>query len=491
MRGASFLRAVALTNSSHRSDVRGVEIGQVAISTARRARLALATAGKARGLSFPSDPLRRILFLVMLLTISRVHQHFDIIGRLRPAFVLILLAAFLAIANRRSLQLENVVRSWPAKLVAAIGVMACLSVPFAISIGASGRFIVESFSKVLIFAFLIVAATRNVRDLALFMWAYVLASGILVWMTIFVFDLSAAGGMRRLGGLYTYDANDVGCVLAVGLALTLLMFQTSRGRAKMLSVLILVGIGASLARTGSRGGFLGLLAVGAALLVSLGHVPVMKRLAFVGAVVAGLVVAAPPGYWEQMETLKNPKEDYNWTDPDGRKNVARRGIGYMLDNPITGIGVGNFRRAEGLLSEKALTTAPGVGVRWTAAHNSYVQVGAELGIPGLALWSALLFGGIIGMHRLRRRLPKRWLRGDWEERFLYHGTLYLPVALVGFAVTSFFVSFAYMDPLYILAAFMAGIYRCAESKLRYGVRLPTPAARPLRTPEHHRIAYHR
>ena len=30
--------------------------------------------------------------------------------------------------------------------------------------------------------------------------------------------------------------------------------------------------------------------------------------------------------------------------------------------------------------------------------------------------------------------------------------------MVGFAVTSFFVSFAWLDPIYVLAAFLTGLY---------------------------------
>jgi hypothetical protein len=84
----------------------------------------------------------------------------------------------------------------------------------------------------------------------------------------------------------------------------------------------------------------------------------------------------------------------------------------------------------------------------------------------LILWLSLIFGGIWSMMRLRARLPKHWARGDPEERFLHLMTLYVPVALMGFAVTSFFVSFAYLDPIYIVAALMAGLYVSVEAKLK-------------------------
>lgn len=235
----------------------------------------------------------------------------------------------------------------------------------------------------------------------------------------------------------------------------------------------------------SRGGFVGILAVGIGLLLLLKSVAIGKRLAFVALAATALVVAAPAGYWESMETILRPTEDYNWQNDYGRRQVWTRGIGYMMSSPLTGIGVDNFRRAEGTVSEPALTIVPsGPGrIKWSAAHNSFLQAGAEMGLPGLVLFSSLVFGGMVAMVRLRRRLPAGWARGDPQERFLFHMALYMPVSLLAFAVTGSFISFAYLDPIYILAAFMAGLYAAAGTKLRenrMAGRYSTPPQRPGR-----------
>jgi predicted MFS family arabinose efflux permease len=94
----------------------------------------------------------------------------------------------------------------------------------------------------------------------------------------------------------------------------------------------------------------------------------------------------------------------------------------------------------------------------------------------MALFLSLVLGGIIAMRRLRRRLPPAWADGGPEERFLYLATIYLPVSLVGFAVSGFFVSFAYLDPIYYLAAMMVGVYVSVEAKLHGGVPVATRAA---------------
>jgi O-antigen ligase len=106
------------------------------------------------------------------------------------------------------------------------------------------------------------------------------------------------------------------------------------------------------------------------------------------------------------------------------------------------------------------------GIRCIAPHNSYLQMGAELGIPGLVLWVTLLLGSIIKMRALSKRLPRHWKTGDFEARLLFNAPKYLLICVVGFAVTSFFVSHAYLDPVYILAALMAGTYNAVAERLR-------------------------
>ena len=428
---------------------------------------------KGTGLRLALDPYRVILSVIMLLTISRFHSHFPAIARVRPVLVLFVLALTCAVLAPRLVSLKVLFRTWPPQAVAALGILACLSAPFGISFGGAMKYLLTTYASVLLFVFLLFIGIRTARELYTLVWAFVASMGLLVWQSLAVFHLSVVPGttIERLSQLYTYDSNDAGCVLIVGLVLTVLSFLAAGKKGKVASAVLLVGIGIALARTGSRGAFVGLIGTGCALLLSLKQVSAVKRLGFVAVVVAGLVVAAPPGYWENVGTVLHPTEDYNWDSPEGRREIWRRGIGYMADHPVFGLGISNFERAEGTISDKARRRFAATPVRWTAPHNSFIEVGAELGVPGLILWSSLIVGGIVGMTRLRRRLPQAWLHGDPEERFLYLATIDLPLALVGFAITAFFLSFAYLDLVYVLIAFVAGVYVAAGEKLRRaGVR---------------------
>ena len=129
-----------------------------------------------------------------------------------------------------------------------------------------------------------------------------------------------------------------------------------------------------------------------------------------------LAFFAPAGYWDSMQSIiTNPKADYNWDAGQGRRKLAERGIGYMLDYPVFGIGLDNFGMAEGLYSDYAKEMqALDIGVKWSAPHNSWVEAGAETGITGLVVWGALVFGSVGGLLKLRRRRPVDGLR--WHRR---------------------------------------------------------------------------
>lgn len=405
------------------------------------------------------DPLRLMVAALIFMTVSRAHQHYGWLGALHPADFLFVGSLAFAVVKRGSLSLSNLTSTWIPRVVWGLGLLAAASVPFALSIGTAGGYFTGAVLKMLVVVALVLVTVRHPGDLKLYLWSYVLACGFLVYLSVSVFSLQQTGGMYRLGSLYMYDSNGLGLVLSTGLPLCLVLLQNSGKVGKVTSALILMGIGVSLARSGSRGGFLGLLAVGLMLLIVIRGVSIPKRVGFVGVVAAGLLLASPSGYWEQMETLTEPTEDYNWTEPYGRKAVAERGLGYMLDHPLTGVGVGNFPRAEGLLAEVSRERRlAGRGFRWTAAHNSFVQVGAELGIPGLILFCMLVFGGAIGMYRLRKRLPRGWRSAGGTPGLLYDLALYLPVSFIGFAVTAMFLSFGYHAIVYLLSVFAACTY---------------------------------
>jgi O-antigen ligase len=414
------------------------------------------------------DPFRVALFALTVLTVSRIHEQYKWLSVLRPALVATAAAAIYAYLRPDVVARRPLLHTWPAKVIAAFGIWAAVGAMFGISFGNSAAFILNVYVKTIVFGYLLIASIRSTADLKNLVWAYVVATVLLCYTTLFVFSLHHYGngaGYDRLANADTYDANDLGLVLCVGLAFTLLAFTTSKIKGKLFCVVVLGACGAAIAKTGSRGAFIGLVAIGAGLLLFVDRVPVIQRVAFVIVTILGLAAFAPPGYWEQMATIQDPQHDYNWSAVNGRRQVAIRGVGYMMGNPIFGVGIHNFAKAECTISEKALNYEVGTGIRCTPPHNAYIEAGAELGLPGMALWLFVIPGGVVHLILFRSRLPRSWSRGDPEQRFLYCSVVYLAVALLGYAFGSFFLSFAWSDISYYLMAMLAGIWICVEDRL--------------------------
>ena len=152
--------------------------------------------------------------------------------------------------------------------------------------------------------------------------------------------------------------------------------------------------------------------------------------------------------------------DYNRNAESGRMQIWRRGVGYMLQHPILGVGPNNFQTAEGTLSPFAQRQQFGVGVRWNAAHNSFVQAGAELGLPGLVLFLAVIATAFRSLRRSGRRAGAAVLT-DGRQREL---TQALTASLIGFTVGAFFLSLAYSEMLYTLVALVVGLERVTAAQ---------------------------
>jgi O-antigen ligase len=336
--------------------------------------------------------------------------------------------------------------------------------------------IIEGYSKLIIIILLVMLTIRRSHDLYAYVAAYAAGVGILAFFAVFVFQLSQAPQLSRLSDLYTWDANDAGLILVTGIPLFLLLAQAGKRSLRPIAWAGLVLCLVAVVRTGSRGGFLGLLGAGVGILFLARAVSPAKRIGLMLAATLGFVLFAPADYKAQMKGILSATEDYNWTSGQGRKELSKRGIGYMVSRPF-GIGINNFGKAEcSNLSAYYRSRPIGWGVKCSAPHNTWVQAGAELGVLGFAVWAAMIIGALGLATRLARRIPASWARGTPEQRFLRLAPGYFAAALLGFAVGSTFVSFAWQEIGYLLVAFVAGLAFILRRDHGVGTRTMRPRA---------------
>jgi O-antigen ligase len=404
------------------------------------------------------DPLRLALAAWLILSISRLHQYIGILGVVRPVLLLLVFCIGYVVVRPSSVTWGAIGRTWPTRGIVALAVLACLSAVFGMSLGSSATFFLNVYGRLLLILAVLMAATRTLADVRLWVWTYLVSVFILVFLSIFVMDTAAAPGpgIARLHSEHVYDGNDLGVLLVAGVPLALWMFQTSKGWGRYLAVAVVIGAPMTATLTGSRGSFVGLCVLVGALFFLATHVALWRRIAIVLAVAVSVLVAAPAGYWSFMESIVS-EDDYNRTDPMGRKQTWIRGLGYVAAYPVFGVGVNNFTRAEATLSPLARNHVRGTNVPVLAPHNTFLQAAAEMGISGFIVWASFFWMGILTLTSMRKRLPRRWSYGNPDERFLYQGTIYLPVTFMVVAATSFFVSHLYLPGIYLFVIVLGGL----------------------------------
>ena len=427
------------------------------VSAVTYPRVLSAERSDARATQPRADLLLACIGCYMLMSVGRVHQLFGL-----EALRLTILSGGLALClfwvdgdSRR--RLRSVPAS-PTKWIAALLVWMCLSMPGALSQGTSFTLIADNFVKTTLMYVVLVAAVRGVRDVERLAFVYLMAAAVYAFIVVSRFDV-ASGGDWRLGHLYYYDANDFATFAVTATPFGIYFLHAGRrASVRLFAALALAALSIAFVYSGSRGGFLALLAVGAFVVLRFTGIPLRWRVMATTLVAVVVLGTASQQYWQQMGTIASDA-DYNRTGETGRLQIWSRGIGYMLDHPLLGVGPENFGAAEGMLSPHAKRQQYGIGVRWSAAHNSFVQIGAELGLPGLAFYLALL-GGTFGALRRSVRLRRSATGGDARDVEL---TQALMAALLGFVVGSFFLSLAYSEMLYTLIALSAAMLKVTAS----------------------------
>jgi O-antigen ligase len=255
--------------------------------------------------------------------------------------------------------------------------------------------------------------------------------------------LAVAGEGRSTGTIG--DANQLAAALVVALALAGAFMLNARMSAGVrlvcaaVALVSLLGIFTSL----SRGG---LIALGVALVVA-----VLASGRWRGrAAAAGLaVVSCGVTYFALFASLPARERVTNFGgDGTGRLDLWTIGGRMVADEPLRGVGVGNFpvSSVQYLLRPGAIERPDFIITTPKVAHNTYLQFFAELGaIGGLLFVAIVIYCGVCAMRAVRSFERQ----GDVSMEILARG---LVVALAGYLTAIVFISENYSKLMWILLA---------------------------------------
>ncbi len=252
------------------------------------------------------------------------------------------------------------------------------------------------------------------------------------------------------------DANELaaGLVLGLGIAVAFLANRhlppVVRALAGGAAAICLVGVLLSL----SRGGLLG---IGGATLAA---VAVGGRWRGRVAAVAGAVVLLAVGYFSFLAPAPAKERVTNVGGGTGRLDlwtVAER----MIDaHPIRGVGTGQYPNTSVhyLLEPGAIKRADYILSAPKVAHNTYLNITAELGIVG-----GLLFAGLVATCLWCTLRAARILRDTGDERLeiLVRG---FAVGLIGYLVTLLFISEMYSKLMWVALGVGPALLAVARAK---------------------------
>jgi O-antigen ligase len=335
--------------------------------------------------------------------------------------------------------------SRPARLF--LGFFAMVVV-VALAHGTGFQYAVSRYVGFLVFLPFVLVAVRSEHDLRLALKAMVLS-----YVLVFPYALRQMWRFgERLGtGLYETNYLATILVLLVPLAFVFASQQPAfRGRALWTGSGLLLVLMVFL--TSSRGGFVGLLAAG--------MVFVYRRRGLGGALavmlllLASVVVLPTDVGTRALATLfQEPSDLPAGLETSNRAHVALfwAALRMIVDNPLLGVGPLNF---------KALSTSyTGLDIA-NIAHNTFLEIAAEFGLPALGVFLLLLaatFRTLGRAERLGDRPPARAIAG-WAEG--------LRSGLVGFLVSGCFVSAQYEKILWLTVFLTIALGAIAERRAR-------------------------
>jgi O-antigen ligase len=223
--------------------------------------------------------------------------------------------------------------------------------------------------------------------------------------------------------------------------------------------LFLLGVAVSAVLTtvgsSSRGGVVGLAAIGLFILLLSPHRMVSLVSVTCAAALAWLVL--PP---EQKARFQSAGEDGTSVN---RITYWADGIEIANSHPFLGVGYKNW---------KAYYTL-NFGGSGALPHNIFIEAWAELGYLGLGVF-LLLIAYVFYENWQTRRLTKP--NGRNPNRFVYYMAFGLDGALIGYLVSGFFVTVLFYPFFWVNLAFVIALARVARKSSGGGQpQLPTPS----------------
>ena len=359
----------------------------------------------------------------------------------------------ITVGGREARRTELFSHPWFLYVLALLGAWIALSATWAEDSGAALTGLIQFIP--LASLFLIVFTCIRTRGQAVAVIA-VFTAGAVVSAAYGIMVPTDPEAADRLSGA-SGNANETAAALVAGAAL---LGALAAGLRRQPALRLLAAVGVPFLVLGifltlSRGG---LVAMAAALVATVAFAGRWRPQALGVAVIGVLMAVVYFGVFAPDQATERVTKIDGGT---GRTDVWTVGWRMVEDHPVRGIGNGNFANTSVhyLLQPGAIVRDDFIVDTPKVAHNSYLEVLAELGLVGLVLFAIVLvfaLGCIVKAARLFARM------GDRQMELLSRA---LFVALVGLLAADFFGSRQFEKQLWLLLALCPAFLALARTQL--------------------------
>jgi O-antigen ligase len=377
----------------------------------------------------------KLFLLCSFVLLARPQDLLTFLQPVRPALVLTLLAMAALVFGSHRRELAAALSTAEAKRYLLFFALMILGVPFAYHRRMAFEGVLLHYTVNMFFFALVVSQVTSLQRLKSFVWIICLSTAM---YSVFGGLLQASsldgGRFQVMGG--QFDPNDTAYVLLslFPLCLYFVQFDARLGK-RLVAIAAICGAVATILLTGSRGG---IVAFGAVLLMLL----LTRTIGFgLARKVFLMVLLASSAFLmkdkinvDRYLTLFDLSSDYNVTTEGGRTMLWNEGLELSLAHPVTGVGVHCFAFA----NDRARRLAGQTFLYWQDVHNSYLQVAAEVGLIGFALYLLIHLRSLRTFFRLSRSRPQS---PESAELGALSGLMLL--GFTGLMISGFFLSQGY------------------------------------------------
>jgi O-antigen ligase len=324
-----------------------------------------------------------------------------------------------------------------------------LSIPLAINPGEAWATFSDTFIRCVVIFVVLVNAIRTELRLR---WLLYLAIIVSCWLSLgaindYRLGLLTIEGYRVSGvgrGIFG-NSNDMAMHFVTIMPIAIALAFATRGVIrKILFSASAAFMMAAIVLTYSRGAFLGSLVMLGFLAWKLGRRHRLTVFVLGVLVLVAFLALAPGNYSVRILSIFIPS-----LDPVGsssaRQGELTRSLMVALRHPLFGIGMGNY--------------ATEMSFRGLVTHNAYTQVAAEMGMLALALYTMFI---VTPLRRLGQ-IARETFNERSNSRY-YYLAVGLQASLLGYMVSTFFLSVAYLWYVYYLVAYAVCLRRMYESE---------------------------